>query len=346
MVRAIYFVVLILVGVSASFAMEPWEVGFFSLVLVLIFSLLLICTQTVISAILLLAMGITGIGLLLPAVYRAREEAYRMQCSGHLKHLSLAFYNYADKYRCFPPAIMADKNGKPMHSWRVLILPFLEDTDLYNQYNFNEPWNGPNNRKLLEKKNPYFTCPSEREDSESGTPYTSYLAVIGSEAVLNKQNARKMKVADRFADGMQSSLLLIETTGSNVNWTEPKDLDVDELGFGASVDRLIRPSSLHVRTNGLFYKDTPLVNIAFADSSVYCIPAKFLTDQNLKTIAKIGSFPREYLESEDFQPELHWRNIAASAVWLIAVILLLLFDIEKFGANRSRLALEKIESLH
>ncbi len=89
------------------------------------------------------------IGLLLPAVQSARESAPCAQCSNNMHNITLALLNYEAKFHSFPPAYVADKNGRPMHSWRVLILPFLEYDDLYKQYNFNEPWDGPNNRKLL-----------------------------------------------------------------------------------------------------------------------------------------------------------------------------------------------------
>ena len=62
----------------------------------------------------------------------------------------MAVANYHETYGCFPPAYVADRDGKPMHSWRVLILPFLEQRELYNAYNFAEPWDGPNNRKLAD----------------------------------------------------------------------------------------------------------------------------------------------------------------------------------------------------
>ena len=55
---------------------------------------------------------------------------------------------YEDEHGCFPPAYVADASGRPMHSWRVLILPYLDQQQLYDQYDFSEPWNGPNNQQL------------------------------------------------------------------------------------------------------------------------------------------------------------------------------------------------------
>ena len=79
------------------------------------------------------------IGLLLPAVESAREAAPGAQCFKNLHNIALALRNYETKFRTLPPAYTVDKNGRPMHSWRVLILPFLGCDNLYKRYNFNEP---------------------------------------------------------------------------------------------------------------------------------------------------------------------------------------------------------------
>src|SRR5262245_66359 len=93
--------------------------------------------------------GLTIPALLLPAVQQGREAARRSQCKNNLKQIALALLNYESRYGTFPPAYVADESGKPMHSWRVLILPDLDQQALYNDYNFSEPWDGPNNSRLL-----------------------------------------------------------------------------------------------------------------------------------------------------------------------------------------------------
>src|SRR4051812_9073955 len=74
-----------------------------------------------------------------------REASKRTQCKNNLKEIALALHNYHEAYGCFPPAYIADKDGRPMHSWRVLILPYLDEKPLYLKYRFDEPWNGPHN---------------------------------------------------------------------------------------------------------------------------------------------------------------------------------------------------------
>ena len=94
------------------------------------------------------------------SVKQAREAAQRSTCKNNLKQIGLALHNYHDRYQSFPPAFVADENGKPMHSWRVLLLPYLDQADLYARYNFNEPWNGPNNLKLGDEIPEVYGCPN------------------------------------------------------------------------------------------------------------------------------------------------------------------------------------------
>src|SRR4051812_10595310 len=96
-----------------------------------------------------IVLGMAAFLFLLRAVIVDRQ-AHKLsdQCLGHLKEIGIALHNYHADYGVFPPAYVADASGRPLHSWRVLILPYLEQKPLYNRYNFSEPWDGPNNRRL------------------------------------------------------------------------------------------------------------------------------------------------------------------------------------------------------
>lgn len=109
----------------------------------------------------LLAIAFIGliISLFLPAMRSAREAARRAQCVNNLKQLALALQHYQEMYGTLPPAYVTADDGTPLHSWRVLILPFLERNDIYDQYRFDEPWDGPKNRKLAELNPMVFRCP-------------------------------------------------------------------------------------------------------------------------------------------------------------------------------------------
>src|SRR5262249_28110992 len=89
------------------------------------------------------------LAMLLPAVRNAGPAAERNACSNNMKMIALAILNYADKYHELPPAYTVDANGKPLHSWRTLILPFLEEEKLYESIDLSKPWNDPANAKAF-----------------------------------------------------------------------------------------------------------------------------------------------------------------------------------------------------
>ena len=148
----------------------------------------------------------------------AKTPSRRSQCSNNLKQIGIALHNYHDVYGSFPPAYIADESGRPMHSWRVLLLPFLEQQNLYAQYRFDEPWDGPNNRLLARHMPEIYLCPSD-EDAADGT--TSYVAIVGPETMWPGEKALDM--AD-IKDGMSNTVALVESHRSGIHWMEPRDL--------------------------------------------------------------------------------------------------------------------------
>jgi prepilin-type processing-associated H-X9-DG protein len=174
---------------------------------------------------LLLCSGIP-IALLLPAVQAAREAARRSQCSNNLKQIGLAMHNYHDTYKCFPPAYIPDEDGRPMHSWRVLILPFLEQGYLYEQYNFDEPWDSPANLALASLAPNVFHCPST--PGSPGSSETGYAVISGTGALFDGPDA--FKLSD-VTDGTSNTIMVVEVAGSGIQWTEPRDLDIDQAAF-------------------------------------------------------------------------------------------------------------------
>jgi prepilin-type processing-associated H-X9-DG protein len=158
--------------------------------------------------------------LLLPAVQQAREAARRSQCKNNLKQIGLALHNYHETYGCLPPAYITDESGKPMHSWRVLILPFLDASPLYNQYDFSEPWDGPKNSLLLARMPPVYACPSH---PGTGSYTTNYAGVFGDACVF--RGAEITRFAD-ITDGTSNTLMVGESANANIPWMKPEDIDV------------------------------------------------------------------------------------------------------------------------
>lgn len=189
----------------------------------------------------LLVCGGVLVALLLPAVQAAREAARRTQCTNNLKQIALAFHNYHDVYGTFPPAYIPDEDGQPMHSWRVLILPFLESQHIYNQYNFSEPWNSPNNLAVTRQPVPAYSCPSSPANGPGGTE-TSYMVITGPNTVFDAGKA--CRISD-ILDGTSNTIMVVEVAGTGVNWGEPKDLDASTLTYPLGTSGGSTPDSYH-----------------------------------------------------------------------------------------------------
>jgi prepilin-type processing-associated H-X9-DG protein len=157
--------------------------------------------------------------LLLPAVQAAREAARRMQCTNNLKQIGLAMHNYHDVHKGFPAAYVADANGKPLHSWRVALLPYLGRSDLYERYNFNEPWDSPNNQQVAQRMPDVFRCP----DAPPGGNLTNYVVIIGDPSQQPMQSLflpNHWTQLREITDGTSNTLMVVET-GTPVPWTQP-----------------------------------------------------------------------------------------------------------------------------
>ena len=102
------------------------------------------------------------VALLLPATRRSGRTARRTQCKNNLKQIALALHNYESIYDALPPAYTVDAAGKPLHSWRTLILPFVEQLDLYKTIDLSKPWDDPANAEVLKTVPHIFRCPSGR----------------------------------------------------------------------------------------------------------------------------------------------------------------------------------------
>ena len=132
----------------------------------------------------------------------------------------MAVANYHETYGCFPPAYVADRDGKPMHSWRVLILPFLEQQELYNAYNFAEPWNGPSNRKLAGRiGNIYLRSGLDSDQIHT----TSFVAVVGPQTLWHGSQPTNRK---DLGDGSHNTLLVVEVPDGRFLWMEPRTLSL------------------------------------------------------------------------------------------------------------------------
>jgi hypothetical protein len=156
---------------------------------------------------------------------RAIEAGSKARCSRNLVEIGNAMARYEAKYGHLPPAYLTDPTGKPIHSWRVLLLEFL-DPPLFRQYNFSESWNGPNNSKLASKMPAVYACPSEPLAGNQKT--SSYAVIVGAESAFPED--RPVRIAD-ISDRTLNipTILIAEAADLNIPGLEPRDLRVDQM---------------------------------------------------------------------------------------------------------------------
>lgn len=176
------------------------------------------------------AMGssITVIGilvaLLLPAVSAARDAARRVQTMNNLKIIAMAIQGYEVDHGQFPWAAQGEE-GKPPVSWRVRILPYLEQKTLYDQYHFDEAWDSEHNRTLQDLMPEVF----KSVQAEAGTNRTNIAAIVGPGTMWPPEG--DFHVRD-IIDGTSNTIMLIESNGLDIPWMEPRDMSIDDFVKG------------------------------------------------------------------------------------------------------------------
>jgi hypothetical protein len=169
-----------------------------------------------------------------PSVNRDLSGLPVFRCHHNLTIIGSALFRYHDVYRSFPPPFVPDENGTPVHSWRVLILPFLAEAgparraefmNLFETYRFDEPWNGPHNRRLAERAPDVYRCPSAGKDQRN---CTCYLAVVGAETAWPRVGSASTR---DIRDDPFTTLLCVEVDGPRIRWTQPDDLNFDRMTF-------------------------------------------------------------------------------------------------------------------
>ncbi|MDB5312476.1 MAG: hypothetical protein JWO38_6678 [Gemmataceae bacterium] len=154
------------------------------------------------------------------AVAKAREAAVRAQSANNLKQIGIAMHAYHDVNGTFPPAAVVDKTGKPMLSWRVLILPYVEQDALYKQFKLDEPWDSDHNKKLLDKMPGVYAIPG---DTKTKPTETRYRVFVGNGAGFDYLKGPKLT---EITDGTSNTIMAV-TAAEAVPWTKPDELAFD-----------------------------------------------------------------------------------------------------------------------
>jgi hypothetical protein len=151
-----------------------------------------------------------------------QEQIRRNSNSNSFKQILLAIHNYYDVYKSFPPRMeVRDENGKSGLSWRVHLLPFLEQNQLYEQFHLDEPWDSPHNKRLIKSMPPVFD--NKLLGVKPG--HTTFLAPVGEGTVFGGDKPAKFR---NITDGTSNTVILVEVKrASAVPWTAPKDYEFD-----------------------------------------------------------------------------------------------------------------------
>ena len=227
-------------------------------------------------------------GFVMPsAPVSARESARRASCINKLKQIGLALHAYEDDYGSFPPAYIADASGKPMHSWRVLLLPYLDRNDIYDKYSFDEPWDGPNNSKLHGIMVSYYKCPTDYSATSRDTD-TSYVAVVGPNTMFPGEESVKL---EDIPDGPSATITLVEIFNSGIHWMEPRDLNIEEMAPTinwtdpqAQGTAQMLPVANLPTGQGISSGHPNVANVLFGDGAVHTLTEDQLTPEQIQAL--------------------------------------------------------------
>jgi Protein of unknown function (DUF1559) len=175
-----------------------------------------------------------------------RQNSHRMMSANNLKQIGLAIHNFDDTYGELPNNTYSP-DGKPILSWRVHLLPFIEEEMLYKRFNIDEPWDSPNNLPLLDQMPRVYTPPGYSRGSPRGTMtyYRGFSnpgavferrpgdiprkwhALFGPDAIPKPptiEDHRPKFTLASVTDGLSNTIFVVEA-GDPVEWTKPDDLD-------------------------------------------------------------------------------------------------------------------------
>lgn len=168
----------------------------------------------------------------------SREHLRQSKCQNNLKQIGLALLTYANEHGTLPPAYTTDADGKPLHSWRTLILPYLEEATLFKKIDLTKPWDDPVNAAAAKAIVPVFECPSAAVER----PRTTYFAVVTPNSCLRADSPRRLSdIKDK-----SKAILVIEVDADHaVPWVQPVDAD-EQLFFATTQsERHSHPGIFH-----------------------------------------------------------------------------------------------------
>ncbi|MCI0680998.1 MAG: DUF1559 domain-containing protein [Gemmataceae bacterium] len=196
-----------------------------------------------------LVLGVIVVALFAPAVQRTPQPSAAAECKNQLKIIGLAIHAYHDTYNQLPPAVVYDAKGRPLYSWRVVLLPFIEENPLYRQFKLDEPWDSPNNLPLLQQMPSVYMHPGVANADPTMTYFQVFDGPAGDRrprALFGSKSSKRIPFkalslpagpidlfqsdpAMKFrhvVDGVSRTIMVAEAADA-VPWTKPADLEYD-----------------------------------------------------------------------------------------------------------------------
>ena len=163
-------------------------------------------------------------GVVTPLLSQMEKETRRLQTRDHLKQIGLAMHNFHDTHKAFPAAAVVSTDGKKLLSWRVLLLPFLDQNELFKQFRLNEPWDSEHNSKLITRMPDVFASLNITRDQRA-RGLTTYLGPIADKTLFASKDGVTIK---QITDGTSNTIMVVDANAETaVPWTKPDDLNVD-----------------------------------------------------------------------------------------------------------------------
>jgi len=176
---------------------------------------------------------------LLPSFSKVRFGNHLNRCYQNHREITKGILAYEQDHGHLPPPYLIGDTPDSLHSWRVLILPYIGHQNLYEEYRFDEPWNGPNNVRLASQMPDIYRCPDDRASSDEYK--TSYVAVTGPNTMWpTDHRIKSTEIVDRPKD----TALLLEFTNHREHWMSPVDLAFSDI-FNETDGCKTKPSSNH-----------------------------------------------------------------------------------------------------
>jgi hypothetical protein len=168
------------------------------------------------------SLALVARAVILPAVEAGTSAASRKLAVNQLKQIVIALHNHHDAFKRFPPAVRRGDDQKPLLSWRVALLPFLEQQALYKQFDLNEPWDSPKNKPLVLTMPEVYRCPLARVPEG----HTVYLTPRGEGTVFPEDS--EGTPIRQIIDGTSKTIAVLEVDDAfSVPWTSPEDWPFD-----------------------------------------------------------------------------------------------------------------------